>query len=122
MPDAVEMRQLFFVESFEGKFLEQAIEDLAMQLVDVGPALLAAHHAVHRRAVARAPGVGERRPIGFDSLARAEQLAFADDRRAPVDYCAEDVEYEGFDHGVPIFSTASPARYRRAASAGRCRP
>jgi hypothetical protein len=103
MPDAVEVLQLRLGERLEREFPAQLIEDHAVQLVDVGPAERALAHPRHRRLVARAPRVGELRPVHAQSLARSEDLALADDRRAPVHHRTEYVERQCLDrHDFPF--------------------
>src|SRR2546421_6235652 len=94
MPCAVEMIDLLLRTPGNGEAREQAIEDRAVQAVDVLPAYLAAHDAVHGRPVAGAPGIGESRAVDAQALGGSEQLGLADDGGAPVDHRAENVEGE----------------------------
>jgi hypothetical protein len=80
--------------------LQQPVEDHAVQVVDLRPAELARAHAGHRGLIARAPRIGERRPVDAQPLAPAELLSFADDRRAPVDDGAEHIEDERLHGGL----------------------
>jgi hypothetical protein len=94
VPDAVERVALVLVEHGEAEARQQVVEDRPVQPVDGRGRDLAAPHALHRRLVAGAPGVGERRPVDVDALRCRERGAVADDPGAPVDDGAEHVEDE----------------------------
>src|SRR5260221_171132 len=80
VPGAVQMIDLRLAESLDTELLEQAVQDRAVQQVDVLPAARAFRHAVHRGTVSGAPGIGEGGPVDLQAFGRSEQLAFADDR------------------------------------------
>ncbi len=91
MPDAVEIVDHRLGQR-DAVLRQQAIEDAAVQAVDGGPRQFAAAHLVHGLRVAGPPGIGEGRPVDREAVARGQRLAFAHDRRTPVDDGAEDVE------------------------------
>lgn len=95
-----------------------------MQRVDGRPGKLALAHAIHGGRVARAPGVGEGRPVDPEALALAEELALADERAAPVHHRAEHVERQGLHHYANVLHVddrmtsrlADEARVRKGAN------
>ena len=68
-----------------------------MQCVDVGPGRPAARVRSIAGCVAGAPGIGQGRPVDLQAGGGGQHLPFADDRRAPVDDRAEDVEHQRLD-------------------------
>jgi len=95
VPYPVQVRPLAFGQRLQAETQHQAVEDLPVQRVDVGPSLARAAGAVHRRRITGAPGIGKGAPVDLQALGGAEHLTLAHDRRAPVDDGAEDVEGQG---------------------------
>jgi hypothetical protein len=87
--------------AIEAEARKQRFERGAMEHVELQPCRRVArrrlHRALHRRLVAGAPGVGERRPVDAPAFRRRHRLAFLDDGAAPVDDSAEDVEDQRAD-------------------------
>ena len=108
MPDAVEGGRVGLGQA-EPARREQAVQDAAVQAVDVGPRQRARAHLVHGRLVAGAPVVGEGGPVlrrqGEPLL---QQLPLADDAAAPVDDGAEDVEAQRLHGAEPGLHLAVP--------------
>ena len=94
MPHVVQVPLLFLGQVLDLVLDEQLVEDHAVQRVELRPGQVALAHAVHRRAVAPAPRVGELRPVDGQPLRLAEALAFRNQRPAPVDDRAEGIEHE----------------------------
>ena len=67
VPDKVELHQFRLGQRLQAEARHQAVEDLPVQGVDVGPVLAGPARAVHRRCVARAPGIGEGRPVDLQA-------------------------------------------------------
>ena len=88
---------LRLVQHVEVGFFEDALEYAPVQAVDIGPGQLARTHLLHRRLVTRAPGVGERGPVGAHAQFLPKLAAFTRDAAAPVHDRAEYVEGERFD-------------------------
>ena len=95
VPGAVELVALGLVQRGQAETRQQVVQGLAVLAVDVGPGLLTAPHPAHRRLVAGAPGIGQRWPVGGQAEAGLQRLALADQRAAPIDHGAEDVEDQG---------------------------
>src|SRR5262249_22911201 len=94
MPDFAQMVDLGFAHATERKLAQQFVERCAMQRVEMSPWLLAVAHAVHRRVIARAPGIGELRGIELDALRARDAGDFSTYAGAPVDHGAEHVEHQ----------------------------
>src|SRR6267378_3979002 len=98
MPGVVQMLDLLLAQSTQPERFQQIVEDHAVKRIDVRPGQLALAHAVHGRVVARAPGIGELRPVDAQAFFLREQLAFADDGAPPVDDGTEHIESQCLDH------------------------
>src|SRR3989441_1776292 len=121
MPGVVQLLDLLLAQSAQAERLQQIVEDHAVKLIDVRPGQLALAHAVHGRVVARAPGVGELRPVDAQAFLLRQQLAFADDGAPPVDDGAEDIESQRLDHSSrAMLTTISTAT--QTTSARQTRP
>ena len=71
---------------------QKLVEDAPVQAVDVGPRQPALTHLGHGWLVTGAPVFGEGGPVDPSAGARIQGLASLDDRAAPIDDGAEDVE------------------------------
>ena len=85
---------LFFLgQSLDFVLFEQVFQDHALQIVEVRPWNLTLPHSVHRRPVCEAPAVGELDPVEVQTLGFAPVGSLRNDGTAPVNNCAEDIEY-----------------------------
>lgn len=101
VPDPVQMVLFGLGEAGDAELPQQIVEDPAVQGIDRRPGELPRAHARHRGPVARAPRVRERGPIDAQRLRAPELAALANDRAAPVDHGAKDIERQGADLVLP---------------------
>ena len=90
----VERILLVLAQTGELEVDEDLVERHPVQRVELGPRQLAGAHAVHARAIAGAPGVGELHGVERHALAFRQRLDLTRDGRSPVDDGAEGVEDE----------------------------
>src|SRR5690606_16597949 len=104
MPDVVEMIPVLLRQTPQAEIREDLVEDDPVQLIDGEPGELPVPHPVHRRAISPSPGIRKPRPVDIRAPRTGEELAFANDRAAPIDHRPEDVEGEGVHPRIDLLA------------------
>jgi hypothetical protein len=97
VPGPAEISAYSFGHAVQAQGLQHMIEIAPVQCVELGERNRTAAHVLHRRLVARTPGVGKALAVERRAVGRKRRTGLAGYAAAPIDQGAEDVEDQRLD-------------------------